>query len=83
MKRAKVGRSLDHRQDATCVTRERIIERIVDAKRKAEEAEEDDDDYDEEPLKIHSGESVDLKLDSIESLDKKDSAPKLDFEVLI
>ena len=54
-----------------------------DAKRKAEEAEYDDDDYDEEPLKIHSGESIDLKLDTLDSLDKKDSAPKLDFEVLI
>ena len=55
-----------------------------DAKRKAEEAEyDDDDDYNEEPLKIHSGESIDLKLDSLDSLDKKDSAPKLDFEVLI
>ena len=55
-----------------------------DAKRKAEEAEyDDDDDYNEEPLKIHSGESIDLKLDSLDSLDKKDSAPKLDFEVLL
>jgi hypothetical protein len=34
-------------------------------------------------LKIHSGESIDLKLDTLDSLDKKDSAPKLDFEVLI
>ena len=59
------------------------ISAVNDAKRKAEEAEEDDDDYDEEPLKIHSGESIDLKLDSLDSLDKKDSAPKLDFEVLL
>jgi hypothetical protein len=59
------------------------ISAVNDAKRKAEEAEEEDDDYDEEPLKIHSGESIDLKLDSLDSLDKKDSSPKLDFEVLI
>ena len=55
---------------------------VNDAKRKAEEAEYDDDD-DEEPLKIHSGESIDLKIDTLDSLDKKDSAPKLDFEVLL
>ena len=59
------------------------ISAVNDAKRKAEEAEEEDDDYDEEPLKIHSGESIDLKIDTLDSLDKKDSAPKLDFEVLI
>ena len=59
------------------------ISAVNDAKRKAEEAEEEDDDYDEEPLKIHSGESIDLKLDTLDSLDKKDSAPKLDFEVLL
>lgn len=73
----------------TTVSAPKTIERLEqisavnDAKRKAEEAEEEDDDYDEEPLKIHSGESIDLKLDTLDSLDKKDSAPKLDFEVLI
>ena len=73
----------------TTVSAPKTIERLEkisvenDAKRKAEEAEYDDDDDEEEPLKIHSGETIDLKLDTLDSLDKKDSAPKLDFEVLL
>lgn len=56
------------------------ISAVNDAKRKAEEAEYDDD---EDTLTIHSGGEVDLKLDTLDSLDKSSDSPKLDFEVLL
>jgi hypothetical protein len=34
-------------------------------------------------LTIHSGGEVDLKLDTLDSLDKPSDSPKLDFEVLL
>lgn len=52
-----------------------------DAKRKAEEA-EFDDDYEEDKLTIHSGDSIKLKLDDLGSLDKKSDTPSLNIEVL-
>lgn len=52
-----------------------------DAKRKAEEA-EFDDDYEEDKLTIHGGDSIKLKLDDLGSLDKKSDTPSLNIEVL-
>ena len=52
-----------------------------DAKRKAEEA-GFDDDYEEDKLTIHSGDSIKLKLDDLGSLDKKSDTPSLNIEVL-
>ena len=54
------------------------------ARRKAED-EEDDDDYDDgDKLTIHSGDSINLKIEDIGSLDKKMKLdqPKLDVEIL-
>tara|TARA_B110000008_G_scaffold277355_1_gene318440 strand:+ start:3674 stop:4852 length:1179 start_codon:yes stop_codon:yes gene_type:complete len=52
-----------------------------DAKRKAEEA-EFDDDYEEDKLTIHGGDSIKLNLDDLGSLDKKMNIPSLNIEVL-
>ncbi len=58
-----------------------LIAKENDAKRKAEEAQyaDEDEDHEEETLTIHSGDNVDLKIESLDSLDKY---PKLDIEVL-
>ena len=52
-----------------------------DAKRKAEEA-EFDDDYEEDKLTIHGGDNIKLNFDDIGSLDKKGDTPSLNIEVL-
>lgn len=54
-----------------------------EAKRKAEEAElDDDDDYEEDKLTIHTGDNIKLNLDNLGSLDKKNDTPSLNIEVL-
>ena len=57
------------------------IAKVNDAKRKAEEA-EFDDDYEEDKLTIHSGDNIKLNFDDLGSLDKKINTPSLNIEVL-
>tara|TARA_A100001011_G_C14295493_1_gene838234 strand:+ start:818 stop:2020 length:1203 start_codon:yes stop_codon:yes gene_type:complete len=60
------------------------IAKVNDAKRKAEEAEFDDEDDDDGPLKIH-GDNINLQFSDIHDLDKSKELkplPSLDVEVL-